>query len=59
MLAAVGARGGGPLVAALRRDPTGHVSRLLERSVWVPDLAAALALRAPAAARLAGGDARG
>ncbi len=44
VLAAVGAAGGGPLVAAIRRDPTGHVSRLLERSVWVPDLAAAIAL---------------
>ncbi len=41
---AAAAAGGGPLVAALRRDPTGHVARLLERSVWVPDLAAALAL---------------
>ncbi len=44
VIAAVGAAGGGPLVAAIRRDPTGHVSRLLERSVWVPDLAAAIAL---------------
>ncbi len=37
--------GGGPLSAALRRDPTGHVSRLLERDVWVPDLPSALAMR--------------
>ncbi len=45
VLGAVAAAGGGQLGAAIRRDPTGHVTRLLERSVWVPDLAQALALR--------------
>ncbi|HYM83711.1 MAG TPA: hypothetical protein VEY67_06145, partial [Candidatus Dormibacteraeota bacterium] len=37
--------GGGSLADAVRRDPTGAVTRLLERSVWVPDLAAALELQ--------------
>ncbi len=46
VLGAVASAGGGPLTAALRRDPTGHVSRLLERSAWVPDLPSALAMRA-------------
>ena len=45
VVAAAVARDGGTLGGALRRDPTGHVSRLLERCVWVPDLDAALALR--------------
>ncbi len=37
--------GGGALVNAVRRDPQGEVSRLLERVVWVADLTAALDLR--------------
>jgi chromosome segregation protein len=47
--------GGGPLTAAVLRDPTGHVTRLLARSAWVPDLATALRLmeRLPAGWRLA------
>ena len=45
ILAAVATHDGGPLATALRRDPTGHITRLLERCVWVPDLDAALALR--------------
>ncbi len=42
---AVAAAGGGPLTGAIRRDPAGHVARLLARTFWVPDLEAALALR--------------
>jgi chromosome segregation protein len=38
--------GGGRLDAALRRDAEGHAARLLARSPWLPDLPAALALRA-------------
>ncbi|HWH23678.1 MAG TPA: hypothetical protein VNW68_02170, partial [Candidatus Limnocylindria bacterium] len=45
LMAAVSEVGGGPLMAAIRRDPAGHVSRLLRRCAWVPDLAAALRLR--------------
>ncbi len=37
--------GGGRLGDAIRRDPQGQVTRLLERVVWLPDLAAALKLR--------------
>jgi chromosome segregation protein len=47
--AAVGAAqaaGGGALSDAIRRDPGGHVTRLLGAAVWVPDLTAALGLRA-------------
>ncbi len=40
------AAGGGLLTTALRRDPQGDVARLLARCLWVPDLEAALALRA-------------
>lgn len=36
---------GGLLARALRRDPDGHAQRLLSRSVWVPDLDAAFAIR--------------
>jgi len=45
VLSAAAALEGGPLVPALRRDPTGHATRLLERCVWVPDLESALSLR--------------
>ena len=45
VLAEVATHDGGPLASAVRRDPTGHVSRLLERCAWVPDLDAALAVR--------------
>ena len=46
--------GGGPLVDAVRRDPGGHVSRLLARVAWMPTLEVALGLRAelPAGWRL-------
>ncbi len=37
-------RGGGPLDGAVLRDPSGQVTRLLGRTAWVPDLAAALDL---------------
>ena len=40
--AAAGVHGGGRLSEALRVDPGGAASRLLARSVWVPDLTAAL-----------------
>ena len=39
------ALGGGRLGEAVRHDPTGAVGRLLASVVWVPDLAAALALQ--------------
>ena len=37
--------GGGRLEPAVRRDPTGAVTALLARSLWVPGLADALAIR--------------
>lgn len=37
-------RGGGALATAVLRDASGQAARLLARSVWVPDLAAALEL---------------
>jgi chromosome segregation protein len=40
------ALGGGGLVDAVRRDDIGVARRLLERVVWVPDLASALELQA-------------
>ena len=40
------AAGGGLLTSALRRDPQGDVARLLARCLWVPELEAALSLRA-------------
>ncbi|MDQ3128306.1 MAG: hypothetical protein M3Q66_07640, partial [Chloroflexota bacterium] len=45
-LDAVVAAGGGRLVDAIRRDVTGGVRRLLARTVWLPDLAACLAIQA-------------
>ena len=45
LLNAVTAAGGGALVDAIRRDPNGKVTELLERVVWLPDIASALALR--------------
>ncbi len=45
LLDAVGAAGGGPLAEAVRRDTTGAIRRALGHAVWVPDLAAALALQ--------------
>ncbi len=39
------ALGGGRLGEAIRRDPTGAARRLLASAVWVPDLAAVLALQ--------------
>jgi chromosome segregation protein len=53
--AAVAAVGGRPLVSAIRRDPAGHVTRLLGRTFCVENLETALALRAqlPAGWRLA------
>jgi chromosome segregation protein len=40
------AAGGGLLRDAIRRDPQSQVTRLIERVVWLPDLAAALNIRA-------------
>jgi chromosome segregation protein len=40
------AAGGGRLSDAIRRDPQSQVTRLIERVVWLPDLAAALNIRA-------------
>ena len=40
------ARGGGPLVDAIRRDDAGAATALLARVVWLPDAAACLALQA-------------
>jgi chromosome segregation protein len=37
--------GGGTLVDSIRRDPQAHVTRLVERVVWTPDLATALRMR--------------
>ncbi len=37
--------GGGPLADAVRHDATGAVRRLLARAVWLPDLAACLAIQ--------------
>ncbi|HUG48328.1 MAG TPA: chromosome segregation protein SMC [Candidatus Limnocylindria bacterium] len=45
LLAAVTERGGDRLSAALRRDPPGLLTSLLERCVWVPELDDALAVR--------------
>ena len=45
LIEAAVAAGGGRLSEAVRRDPQGDVTRLLERVIWVPELAAALALR--------------
>jgi chromosome segregation protein len=42
---AAAAYGGGKLSDAVRSDPGGAASRLLSRVVWVPDLAAALAIQ--------------
>jgi chromosome segregation protein len=39
------AAGGGRLSDAVRRDPQGEVTRLLERVIWIPDMAGAMALR--------------
>ena len=50
LVAAAVNAGGGRLVEGLRRDPGGHVTRLLARTLWVPALADALALRAQLAA---------
>jgi chromosome segregation protein len=45
-LDAVATAGGGRLADAVRRDPTGGVRRLLERTVWLPDLATCLEVQA-------------
>jgi chromosome segregation protein len=37
--------GGGKLADSVRQDPSGAVARLLARSLWVPDLRAALAVQ--------------
>jgi chromosome segregation protein len=42
---ATSSAGGGRLNEAVRRDPRAQVTRLLERVVWLPDLAAALKMR--------------
>ncbi len=49
-LDAATAAGGGHLVDAIRRDPNGKITELLERVVWLPDIATALALRPSLAA---------
>jgi chromosome segregation protein len=41
-VAAAAGQGGGRLAEAIRVDPIGAATRLLARSVWVPDLSAAL-----------------
>jgi chromosome segregation protein len=46
LLEAVAGQGGGRLTDAIRRDATGGVGRLLARAVWLPDLAACLAIQA-------------
>jgi len=43
--AAAAGEGGGRLVEAIRVDPAGAATRLLARSVWVPDLNAALVVQ--------------
>ena len=43
--AAAAGQGGGRLAEAIRMDPVGAATRLLARSVWVPDLRAALAVQ--------------
>lgn len=43
--AAAAEAGGGRIVDAVRRDPRGAVTRLLERTLWTRDLAAAVAVR--------------
>ncbi|MCJ7711433.1 MAG: hypothetical protein MUQ32_11470, partial [Chloroflexi bacterium] len=43
---ALASAGGGRLVDAIRRDPNGAVRALLGKTVWAPDLAAALELQA-------------
>jgi chromosome segregation protein len=45
-LDAVASAGGGRLTDAIRRDATGGVRRLLDRTVWLPDLDTCLALQA-------------
>jgi chromosome segregation protein len=44
-LDAVATAGGGRLADSVRLDPTGGVRRLLERTVWLPDLAICLELQ--------------
>ena len=44
-LDAVAEAGGGRLVDAIRRDGSGAARRLLSRAVWLPDLAACVALQ--------------
>ena len=44
-MAAAAGEGGGRLAEAIRVDPVGAATRLLARSVWVPDLGAALAVQ--------------
>lgn len=39
------AAGGGHLADAIRRDPSGAVTLLLSRTVWVPELTSALAMK--------------
>ncbi len=46
LLDAVLQAGGGRLSSAVRRDPGGAATRLLERVVWLPDLPAALGVQA-------------
>ena len=45
VLSAATVNGGGRLADALRTDPAGAATRLLGRAVWVPDMAAALAVQ--------------
>ncbi len=49
-ISAATGRGGGALVDAVRRDPQGGVTRLLQKVIWLPSLAAALESRAALAA---------
>ena len=45
VVSAATSAGGGHLPAAIRRDPGGHVTRLLARTVWVASLSAAIGMR--------------
>jgi chromosome segregation protein len=46
VVAGAAGQGGGRLADAIRVDPSGEATRLLSRAIWLPNLAAALAMRA-------------
>ena len=45
VIAAAAGQGGGRLAEAIRVDPVGAATRLLARSVWVPDLSSAITVQ--------------